>query len=142
MIHPFEKEDLPVLMDLWLSANMDAHAFIPASYWAEHAGQVRTQLPRAEVYVCQQDAAAPIDGFIGINGTHIEGLFVKKACRSKDVGRQLLTHAKQLKPRLTLCVYRQPPKALSFYEREGVAILSEDTDGSTGEKELFMGWRR
>ena len=142
MIRPFEKEDLPVLMDLWLSANMDAHAFIPASYWAEHAGQVRTQLPRAEVYVCQQDAAAPIDGFIGINGTHIEGLFVKKACRSKGVGRQLLTHAKQLKPRLTLCVYRQPPKALSFYEREGVAILSEGTDGSTGEKELFMGWRR
>lgn len=135
MIRPFEKEDLPVLMDLWLSANMDAHAFIPASYRAEHAGQVRTQLLRAEVYVCQQDAAAPIDGFIGINGTHIEGLFVKKACRSKGVGRQL-------KPRLTLCVYRQPPKALSFYEREGVAILSEDTDGSTGEKELFMGWRR
>ena len=142
MIRPFEKEDLPVLMDLWLSANMDAHAFIPASYWAEHAGQVRTQLPRAEVYVCQQNAAAPIDGFIGINGTHIKGLFVKKACRSKGVGRQLPTHAKQLKPRLTLCVYRQPPKALSFYEREGVAILSEDTDGSTGEKELFMGWRR
>lgn len=142
MIRPFEKEDLPVLMDLRLSANMDAHAFIPAAYWAEHAGQVRTQLPRAEVYVCQQDAAAPIDGFIGINGTHIEGLFVKKACRSKGVGRQLPTHAKQLKPRLTLCVYRQPPKALSFYEREGVAILSEDTDGSTGEKELFMGWRR
>lgn len=142
MIRPFEKEDLPVLMDLWLSSNMDSHAFIPASYWAEHAGQVRTQLPRAEVYVCQQDAAAPIDGFIGINGTHIEGLFVKKACRSKGVGRQLPTHAKQLKPRLTLCVYRQPPKALSFYEREGVAILSEDTDGSTGEKELFMGWRR
>ena len=118
------------------------HAFIPASYWAEHAVQGRTQLPRVEVYVCQQDAAAPIDGFIGINGTHIEGLFVKKACRSKGVGRQLLTHAKQLKPRLTLFVYRQPPKALSFYEREGVAILSEDTDGSTGEKELFMGWRR
>ena len=142
MIRPFEKEDLPVLMDLWLSANMDAHAFIPAAYWTEHAGQVRTQLPLAEVYVCQQDAAAPIDGFIGINGTHIEGLFVKKACRSKGVGRQLPTHAKQLKPRLTLCVYRQNPKALSFYEREGFAILSEDTDGSTGEKELFMGWRR
>ena len=142
MIRPFEKEDLPVLMDLWLSANMDAHAFIPAAYWTEHAGQVRTQLPLAEVYVCQQDAAAPIDGFIGINGTHIEGLFVKKACRSKGVGRQLLTHAKQLTPRLTLCVYRQNPKALSFYEREGFAILSEDTDGSTGEKELFMGWRR
>mgnify|MGYP004479827013 FL=1 len=104
MIRPFEKEDLPVLMDLRLSANMDAHAFIPASYWTEHAGQVRTQLPRAEVYVCQQDAAAPIDGFIGINGTHIEGLFVKKACRSKGVGRQL-------KPRLTLCVYRHPPKS-------------------------------
>lgn len=77
MIRPFEKEDLPVLMDLWLSANMDAHAFIPASYWAEHAGQVRTQLPRAEVYVCQQDAAAPIDGFIGINGP------ISKACLSK-----------------------------------------------------------
>ena len=111
MIRPFEKEDLPVLMALWLSANLDAHAFIPASDWEEHAGQGRTQLPRAEVYVCQQDAAAPIDGFIGINGTHIEGLFVKKACRSKGVGRQLLTHAKQLKPRLTLCVYRQPPQS-------------------------------
>lgn len=46
MIRPFKKEDLPVLMDLWLSANMDAHAFIPASYWAEHAVQGRTQLPR------------------------------------------------------------------------------------------------
>lgn len=142
MIRPFEKKICPSLWICGCPPNMDAHAFIPAAYWAEHAGQVRTQLPLAEVYVCQQDAAAPIDGFIGINGTHIEGLFVKKACRSKGVGRQLLTHAKQLKPRLTLCVYRQNPKALFFYEREGFAILSEDTDGSTGEKELFMGWRR
>ena len=111
-------------MDLWLSASMDAHPFIPASYRAEHAGRVRTLMPRAEVYVYQQDTAAPIDGFIGINGTHIEGLFVKKACRSKGMGRQPPTHAKQPKPKLTLCVYRQNSKALSFYKKEGFAILS------------------
>ena len=36
MIRKFETQDLGTVMQIWLQANLDAHAFIPASFWEAH----------------------------------------------------------------------------------------------------------
>ena len=89
MIRPFQPEDLDAVVRLWLDANSQAHSFIPRSYWEEQREAVRAALPRAEVYV-HQDQAGQIDGFIGLVGQWIEGIFVSQDARSQGVGRLLL----------------------------------------------------
>ena len=45
MIRSFRPDDLPSLMDLWLSGNLEAHAFIPPDHWHRHTALVARLLP-------------------------------------------------------------------------------------------------
>ena len=142
MIRKFENLDLDAVMQIWLQANLDAHAFIPASFWTEHFEMVRDLLLQAELYVHEGEDTRQIDGFIGLTENHIEGIFVAKSARSKGIGRALLEYAKSRKPRLTLSVYQKNERALAFYRREQFAIHSEGIDEDTNEAEIQMLWTR
>ena len=142
MIRKFETQDLDAVMQIWLQANLDAHAFIPASFWTEHFEIVRDMLPQAELYVHENEATRQIDGFIGLTENHIEGIFVAKSARSKGLGRALLEYVKALKPSLTLSVYQKNERALAFYRREQFVVQSEGIDGDTNEAEIQMLWTR
>ena len=142
MIRKFENLDLDAVMQIWLQANLDAHVFIPASFWRGHFEIVRDMLPQAELYVHENEAPRQIDGFIGLTGNHIEGIFVAKAARSKGVGKALLEYAKSRKPSLTLSVYQKNERALAFYQREQFTVQSEGIDEDTNEAELQMLWSR
>lgn len=50
-------------MQIWLSANKEAHGFIKESYWDENFEAVKAALPCAEVYIHENAEAEP-DGFI------------------------------------------------------------------------------
>ena len=142
MIRKFETQDLDAVMQIWLHGNLDAHAFIPASFWTGHFEIVRNMLPQAELYVHESEDTRQIDGFIGLTGNHIEGIFVAKAARSKGVGKALLEYAKSRKPSLTLSVYQKNERALAFYQREQFTVQSEGIDEDTNEAELQMLWSR
>ena len=120
MIRKFETQDLDAVMQIWLHGNLDAHPFIPASFWTDHFETVRDMLPQAELYVHENEAPRQIDGFIGLTENHIEGIFVAKAARSKGIGKALLEYAKSRKPCLTLSVYQKNQRALAFYQRRKI----------------------
>ena len=142
MIRKFENLDLDAVTQIWLHGNLDAHAFIPASFWEAHFEMVRDMLPQAELYVHENEAPRQIDGFIGLTENHIEGIFVAKSARSKGIGRALLEYAKSRRPRLTLSVYQKNQRALAFYRREQFVVQSEGIDGDTNEAEIQMLWTR
>ena len=142
MIRKFETQDLDTVMQIWLHGNLDAHAFIAASFWTEHFEMVRDLLPQAELYVHEDAGTRQIDGFIGLTENHIEGTFVAKSERSKGVGKALLDHAKSCKPHLTLNVYQKNERALAFYRREQFTVQSEGIDEDTNEAEIQMLWTR
>ena len=142
MIRKFETQDLGTVMQIWLHGNLDAHAFIAASFWTEHFEMVCDLLPQAELYVHEDAGTRQIDGFIGLTENHIEGIFVAKAARSKGIGKALLDYAKSRRPRLTLGVYQKNERALAFYRREQFAIHSEGIDEDTNEAEIQMLWTR
>ena len=127
-------------MQIWLHGNLDAHAFIPASFWRGHFEIVRDMLPQAELYVHEDKDTQQIDGFIGLTENHIEGIFVAESARSKGVGKSLLEYAKSRKPYLTLSVYQKNERALAFYQREQFTVQSEGIDEDTNEAELQMLW--
>ena len=142
MIRKFESRNLDAVMQIWLHGNLDAHAFIPASFWTGHFEIVRNMLLQAELYVHENEAPRQIDGFIGLTENHIEGIFVAKAARSKGIGKALLDYAKSRKPRLDLSVYQKNERALAFYQREQFTVQSEGIDEDTNEADIQMLWTR
>lgn len=138
MIRKFQKEDIEIIVQLWLTVNVETHAFIPAEYWESKIDFVTSQLLDAEIYVYVFEER--IVGFIGMQGTYLAGIFVSKDLRSSGFGRELLNFVKAIHPTLQLNVYQKNQKAISFYLRERFSIISENIDEDTQEVELFMSW--
>lgn len=138
MIRKLQKVDINRVADIWLKTNLKAHFFIPEQYWISNYEFVKEMLPQAEVYVYEDDKM--IQGFIGINDEYIEGIFVSDEMRSRGIGKMLLDYIKDKKDRLQLKVYQKNVRAMSFYQREGFTIQSEEMDEFTREKEYVMNW--
>ena len=49
MIRALRPEDLDQVMQIWLDANLEAHCFLPESYWCDHMEEVRAALPAVRV---------------------------------------------------------------------------------------------
>ena len=138
MIRKLQKVDINRVADIWLKTNLKAHFFIPEQYWISNYEFVKEMLPQAEVYVYEDDKM--IQGFIGVSDEYIEGIFVSDEMQSRGIGKILLDYIKDKKDRLQLKVYQKNVRAMSFYQREGFTIQSEEMDEFTGEKEYVMNW--
>lgn len=139
MVREFQSGDLGRVLEIWLEANVRAHGFIPRPYWEGQLELVRTLLPQAELYVWQ-DEDGEVQGFIGLSGEYIEGLFVWPTAQSRGIGRALLDRGKAACGRLTLNVYRKNHRAAAFYRREGFRVVCDGVDEHTGEAERQMVW--
>ncbi|WP_225048667.1 GNAT family N-acetyltransferase [Lacticaseibacillus kribbianus] len=115
-------EQLDVLMAIWLAANLDAHAFVPANYWRDNAAAVRVALPQATLYAASVDGT--IVGFAGVQVGYLAGLFVAATARNRGVGHALMAALQAAYPRLTLSAFAQNTGAVRFYRREGFAITA------------------
>lgn len=138
MIRKLQKVDINRVADIWLKTNLKAHYFIPEQYWTNNYEVVKEMLPQADVYVYEDDKI--IQGFVGINDEYIEGIFVSDEMQSRGIGKILLDYIKDKKDRLQLKVYQKNVRAMSFYQREGFTIQSEEMDEFTREKEYVMNW--
>ena len=138
MIRKLQKVDINRVADIWLKTNLKAHFFIPEQYWISNYEFVKELLPQAEVYVYEDDKM--IQGFIGVSDEYIEGIFVSDEMQLRGIGKMLLDYIKDKKDRLQLKVYQKNVRAMSFYQREGFTIQSEEMDEFTGEKEYVMNW--
>ena len=97
-------------------------------------------LPHSLIQVAEIDGN--IVGFIGMNETRIEGLFVSSDFQSRGIGHSLIEWAKTGNEELTLSVYQKNQRALQFYLKEGFVIGERLMDQKTGEIELLMQWKR
>ena len=138
MIRKLQKVDINRVADIWLKTNLKAHFFIPEQYWISNYEFVKEMLPQAEVYVYEDNKI--IQGFVGVRDEYIEGIFVSDKMKSHGIGKALLDYIKDKKVRLQLNVYQKNVRAMSFYQREGFTIQSEEMDEFTGEKEYVMEW--
>lgn len=55
MIRRFENKDLDQVMSIWLQVNMESHFFIEADYWKNNYEMVREMIPKAEVFVSEEN---------------------------------------------------------------------------------------
>ena len=140
MIRALQEADIDRVAEIWLDSNLKAHHFIPAQYWKSNFELVKEMLSQAEVYAYENDRN--IQGFTGLNGEYIEGIFVSDEMQSQGIGKMLLYYVKRKKAKLLLNVYQKNVRAIRFYQKEGFQIQSEGLDEVTGEKEYVMIWQR
>lgn len=138
MIRKATKNDLNIIMNIWLSANVSAHNFISEEYWNNHFEEVRTAISSSEVYVFEDSV---IKGFVGLKGNYIAGIFIKEEFQSKGIGGKLISFLKTFKPELILNVYEQNENAVGFYEKHGFQISQKNEEEETGHIEYQMIWR-
>ncbi|MCB7305061.1 GNAT family N-acetyltransferase [Bariatricus massiliensis] len=138
MIRKATKNDLKIIMDIWLSANVSAHNFISEEYWNNHFEEVRTAISSSEIYVFEDSV---IKGFVGLKGNYIAGIFIKEEFQSKGIGGKLISFLKTFKPELILNVYEQNKNAVEFYEKHGFQISQKNVEEETGHIEYQMIWR-
>lgn len=134
-----EAKDISIVAEIWLDSNIKAHSFIHADYWKSHFDSIKELFLQSEIYVCENKNG--ILGFIGLNETHVEGIFVKEDARSQGVGKQLLDYVKSSKKQLRLSVYKKNTRAVEFYLREKFEIVECNIEQSTNETEYLMVWR-
>ena len=140
MIRALQAEDIGPVAEIWLNTNRSAHSFSPSQYWEGHLPAVQEALAQAEVYVYEEEGA--VQGFVGLNGNYIEGIFVRQEAQSQGIGKGLLDFVKARKDRLELSVYQKNSRAAAFYQREQFVIQREGRDEPTGELEYQMVWVR
>ena len=137
MIRSLADKDLDEVMEIWLSGNLQAHPFIPTSYWKGKEALVRRLLLDAEVYVFIENKR--VAGFIGLSGKgYIEGLFVHAAYRRKGIGKALLDFCAHKFSELSLFVYEENKAALGFYFQNGFSVQKKQKNPETGAEELFL----
>lgn len=140
MIRKLQKSDIDRAAEIWLNTNLKAHDFISEQYWRGNFDIVKEMFPQAEVYVYESDGK--MQGFIGLDGEYIEGIFVSDEMQSRGIGKALLDYAKSRKSELRLNVYRKNIRAIRFYQREGFSVRSEGLDEAVGEKDFLMIWKK
>ena len=113
MMRGLQKTDITKVADIWLDTNIKAHNFISAQYWESNYEMVKEMLLQAEVYVCESNGE--IQGFIGLNGDYIEGIFVCDRLQSQGIGKLLLDFVKESRTQLSLNVYQKNTRAIHFF---------------------------
>lgn len=140
MIRAFTEKDAPRILDIWLSASLQAHDFVPKEYWQGMLKSVaRDYLPDSRTFVFEDKHQ--IKGFISIvDDNHIGALFVAPEYQNRRIGFKLLRYVKRRCGHLSLNVFAQNEQALRFYQRCDFKIIREQTEPSTQKKELIMAW--
>lgn len=139
-IKAFDATKTDAIMKIWLDATIQAHRFIPQSYWAKKFIEVkRHYLPISETFICEEDGE--VKGFISLlEGDYIGALFVDTHSQGRGVGTGLLDRCKDIYDQLELNVYSKNKSAVSFYEKNGFVIEGTKQNEETGEEEYVMTW--
>jgi len=123
--------DGPALVDIWRRSVDATHHFLSAEDRKAIDAEVCAFLPRTPVTVAVNENDNPY-GFMLINGTHMEALFIDPEVHGNGIGRQLLEYGLSLHGVLTTDVNIQNFQAIGFYRRMGFVETGRSEMDSQG----------
>lgn len=127
-----QPEDLPALLDIWEQSVRASHGFLSEQDIQSLLPMVRDQaLPNLEVWVICDEASAPI-GFMGLDDSKLEALFISPKNFRKGGGKAMLEYVRRLKGQLRVDVNEQNPRAVAFYLSNGFVVAGRSPTDSQG----------
>lgn len=124
-------EDGNALVDLWRRSVDATHHFLSAEDRKAIDDEVCGFLPQAPVTVAVDENDKPL-GFMLIDGTHMEALFIDPDVRGSGIGRELLQYGLSSHGPLTTDVNMQNSQAVGFYQRMGFVETGRSEVDSQG----------
>ncbi len=141
LIRAASSQDTEQILNIWFNASLQAHAFIPASFWQAQLLNMRDlYLPLAENYVIAENTV--VHGFLSLfdNGQFIAALFIAPKFQKQGWGSKLIHFAQQQSTQLNLQVYTENNGAVQFYLHHGFSIVNESVDEHTHHTQFDMRW--
>ena len=112
-------DDVPRALEIWRAAVDATHGFLTPGDRAEIDAMVANDfLPNVELWLAVDAADRPL-GFLVMDGTMIDALFVDPAVHGRGIGTALLAHALAMAPDAVVDASEQASNALPFYEARG-----------------------
>lgn len=137
MIRKYNENDMDSVLEIWLSASVQAHDFISPEFWESQVENMRNiYIPASETYVYEVESK--VVGFYALYENSLAAIFVSPELPGKGIGKQLLSHAKTQRAELSLAVYKENQASYQFYLSQGFKVLSEQLDEHTGHPEYTM----
>ena len=128
-IRPARAADGARLLDIWRQAVDATHDFLAPADRSAIDAEVAAFLPQAPAWLATDPGDRAI-GFMLIDGTHMDALFIDPDWHGQGVGRRLVEHALSLHSTLTTDVNEQNRRAMAFYEAMNCARTGRsDRDG-------------
>lgn len=122
--------DVGRALQIWRDAVDATHGFLTREDRVEIDRMVAEEfLPNAELWLATEPDGYPV-GFLVMDGTAIDALFVDPAFHGRGYGTALLGHALSLSPSATVDASEQASNALPFYLSRGFRVVGRsETDG-------------
>lgn len=137
MIRKYNGNDMDSVLEIWLSASVQAHDFISPEFWESQVENMRNiYIPASETYVYEVESK--VVGFYALYENSLAAIFVSPELQGKGIGKQLLSHAKTQRAELSLAVYKENQASYQFYLSQGFKVLCEQLDEHTGHPEYTM----
>lgn len=130
-IRPSRPDDGASVVDIWRRAVDATHEFLSSADREAIAAEVAAFLPAAPLWLAVDDADRP-SGFMLLNDSHMEALFIDPRSHGRGIGRALVTHGLSLHPRMTTDVNEQNTRAMEFYQHLGFVRTGRSERDSQG----------
>ena len=130
-LRPSRASDGNAVVDLWRRAVDATHDFLSAEDRRAIDAEVAGFLPQAPLLLAVDDQDRP-QGFMLLDGSHMEALFIDPDVHGQGIGRQLVERALAQHRTLTTDVNAQNAQALGFYLRMGFVETGRSEVDSQG----------
>jgi ribosomal protein S18 acetylase RimI-like enzyme len=125
VIRLYQAADLCLTAQVWFDAGIKAYPYLPdfQTLTLNKAEKVFAEVIAAQNDIWVYEQQDKIWGFIALQGSYIDRLYVDPNHQGKGVGSALLDHAKNICPAyLSLHTHQANHDARAFYEQAGFTI--------------------
>lgn len=122
MIREFETKDTANTAGVWLRSGLEEYKYLPDFQKLDEPQAIeifaKVIMKKCQIWVYEFDGE--ICGFIAMNGSYIDRLYVDPKHQRCGIGATLVRLAKRISPKqLELHTHQQNDRARSFYEKFG-----------------------
>ena len=114
------------MAEIWRRAGLEEYTYLPAfqALDSDRALQIFKDVIVSNCKIWLESKGHTIRGFIALNGSYVDRLYIDTSHQRLGVGSTLIKHAKSLYPSgLELHTHQQNGRARAFYEKQSFTAV-------------------